>query len=80
MAERTNAAGQIWPHLLHDDGRVAKPSTRTAADALWPSLSREAKAEAARQARWQEERKARNKRMVENLDEIIDAVRREKAR
>jgi hypothetical protein len=80
MAERTNAAGQIWPHLLHDDGRVAKPSTRTAADALWPSLSREAKAEAARQARWQEERKARNRRLADHLQETLDAVRRDKGR
>jgi hypothetical protein len=38
------AAGQIWPHLAQDDERVAKPSKRNVADAMWPSLSREAKA------------------------------------
>jgi hypothetical protein len=80
MAERTTAAGQIWPHLPHDDGQAAKPSQRTAADALWPSLSRDAKAQQAAQARWQEELKLRNRRLADHLQETIDAVRREKGR
>jgi hypothetical protein len=49
------------------------------ASALWPHLSQQAKAEAARQARWQEERKARNRRLADHLREAVDAVRREKA-
>jgi hypothetical protein len=70
------AAGQIWPHLPHDDGRVAKQSKRTVADALWPSLSREAKAKEAAQARWDEWRKRDRDSLLRNLRELnarIDA-------
>jgi hypothetical protein len=81
MAERpTSAAGQIWPHLPHDDERLAKQSKRSVADSMWPSLSREAKAREAAQAWAQAELKARNKRLADNLQVTIDAVRREKGR
>jgi hypothetical protein len=77
MTER-NAAGQIWPHLPHDDERVAKQSKRTLADSMWPSLSREAK----QQEYWREwaraEQKARSKRMVEHLREINERLRQER--
>jgi len=49
------------------------------ASALWPHLSQAAKAEAARQARWQAEQKARNRRMAEHLQAITEQLRREKA-
>jgi hypothetical protein len=49
------------------------------ASALWPHLSREAKAEEVQQAKAQAERKADIRRLVSNLDELVAAVRREKA-
>ena len=56
---------------------AAKPDL---ASALWPHLSQAAKAEQARQAQAQAELKARNRRLVDNLQATIDAVRREKGR
>jgi hypothetical protein len=50
------------------------------ASAMYPALSREAKAREAWQARAQAEQKERNKRLAENLQATIDAVRREKGR
>jgi len=78
MPEHTtppSAAAQIWPHLPHDDERVAKPSKHTAADAMWPALSRETKANEEREARAEAERKARLKRTAENLQEVLDSFR-----
>ena len=48
------------------------------ASAMWPHFSREAKAKEAQQAKAQAEQKARLRRTIENLDEIIDAVRKER--
>jgi hypothetical protein len=73
-----NAASQIWPHLPHDEERVAKQSKPTLADSLWPSLSASAKREEAWQARWQAEEKARVKRMVEHLRQINERLARER--
>jgi hypothetical protein len=78
MAERTSVAGQIWPHLPHDDARVAKPSNRTVADAMWPSLSQERKVEEARRVRAQAEQKARSRRTADNLQTVLESLRREK--
>jgi hypothetical protein len=54
---------------------AAKPDL---ASALWPSLSRDAKAKAAQEAKAREELKARLQRTKDNLQATIDAVRREK--
>jgi hypothetical protein len=54
---------------------AAKPDL---ASAMYPSLSRETKAQEAKNERWQAEQKARNKRLADHLQETIDAVRREK--
>jgi hypothetical protein len=48
------------------------------ASAMWPHLSRAAKAEGQRQIQWQAEQKERSKRMVKNLDVIIEEIRAEK--
>jgi hypothetical protein len=48
------------------------------ASAMYPSLSREAKAQEAKNERWQAEQRARDKRLADHLQETIDAVRREK--
>jgi hypothetical protein len=50
------------------------------ASAMYPSLSRDAKAQEAKNERWQAEQKARNKRLADNLQATIDAVRRERGR
>jgi hypothetical protein len=50
------------------------------ASAMWPHLSRAAKAEGQRQIQWQAELKERSKRTADNLQEVLDAVRREKGR
>jgi hypothetical protein len=50
------------------------------ASALYPHLSQAAKAEQARQARIQSEQRERNRRLADNLQATIDAVRREKGR
>jgi hypothetical protein len=50
------------------------------ASAMWPHLSQAAKAEQARQARIQSEQRERNRRLAENLQATLDAVRREKGR
>jgi hypothetical protein len=50
------------------------------ASAMWPHLSRAAKAEGQRQIQWQAELKERSKRTADNLQATIDAVRKEKGR
>jgi hypothetical protein len=78
MAQPKSAAGQIWPHLPHDDERVANQSKRSLADSLWPQLSREQKAKEAWETRWREEQKARSKRMAQHLREINERLARER--
>jgi hypothetical protein len=47
------AAGQIWPHLQQaTPNEVAHRRTPTTSDAIWPTLSREAKQREADQALW----------------------------
>jgi len=73
------AAGQIWPHLPHDDERVAKQSKRSVADAMWPQLSREVKAREADQALWQRLDERNRQTLLRNLREAnanIDRRRR----
>jgi len=50
------------------------------ASAMWPHLSREAKAKAAQEAKAQAELRERNRRLADNLQATIDAVRSEKGR
>jgi hypothetical protein len=63
--------------LMPKPTSAAKPSI---ADAMWPSLSREAKVKEAQQAKAREEQKLRTRRLVDHLQETIDAVRRERGR
>jgi hypothetical protein len=51
MAQR-NAAGQIWPNLPSGDREPVKQRERSLGDAMWPQLSREAKAKDADQRLW----------------------------
>ena len=48
------------------------------ASAMFPSLSREVKAQQAAQARAREEQKIRSARTAANLQAVIDALRKEK--
>jgi hypothetical protein len=67
-----NAASQIWPHLPHDDERVAKPSKRSVADALWPALSREQKARDRDQRLWDRINEHNRQVLLRNLREAIE--------
>jgi hypothetical protein len=67
------AAGQIWPHLAHDDGREVKQERTSLADSLWPSLSRAAKAKERDQRLWDEIVKR-------NRDNFLREWRRERGR
>jgi hypothetical protein len=82
--EMPTAAGQIWPNLPHDDERVAKQSRRTVADAMWPSLSKEAKAKEASQTwaqAWaRKEQRASNARTAEHLRQINERLAQERGR
>jgi hypothetical protein len=71
------AASQIWPHLPHDDERVAKQSKRTVADSLWPGLSREAKQREADQALWDAICERNRQSLLRNLREPNARMRRE---
>jgi hypothetical protein len=71
----TTAAGQIWPHLPHDDERLAKPSKSTVADAMWPSLSREAKAREADQRLWDAICERNRQSLLRNLRELNARLR-----
>ena len=75
-----NAAGQIWPHLPQGTPEPSKQRERSLGDALWPSLSREAKAKEAAQARWDEWRKRDRDSTLRLLKQINADLRREKER
>ena len=79
MAQSTSAAGQIWPHLAQGTPEPVKQRTPNIADAMFPSLSREAKREEASQAWAREwvraEQKASNARTVEQLRQINERLR-----
>ena len=56
---------------------AAKPDL---ASAMWPHLSRAAKAEGQRQIQWQAELKERSKRTADNLQSVLDSLRTERGR
>jgi hypothetical protein len=47
---------------------------------MWPHLSRAAKAEGQRQIQWQAELKERSKRTADNLQSVLDSLRKERGR
>jgi hypothetical protein len=55
--------------------RDQKPSI---ADAMWPHLSRAAKAEGQRTIQWQAELKERNKQLADRIGTIVEEIRAEK--
>jgi hypothetical protein len=79
-----NAAGQIWPHLPSGERSEVKQRTPNIADAMFPSLSREAKAKEASQAwvrEWaRKEQKASNARIAEHLRKINERLAQERGR
>ena len=52
-----SAASQIWPHLPTGTPEPVQQRTPTVADAMFPNLSRAAKAQEAQQQRWDAMRK-----------------------
>ena len=69
MAPRS-AAGQIWPHLPTGTPEPVEQRTPTVADAMFPNLSREAKAQEANQQRWDEWRKRYRDNRLRDLREL----------
>jgi hypothetical protein len=50
------------------------------ADAMWPSWSRAAKEREAQEAKARAEMKERSRRTAENLQSVLDSLRRERGR
>jgi hypothetical protein len=50
------------------------------ASVMYPALSQQARQQRAQEARAQAERRERNKRLADNLQATLDAVRRDKRR
>jgi hypothetical protein len=70
-----SAAGALYPHLPSGERAERQQRTPTIADALFLSLSREQKAREAETAKWQEEQKARTKRMAADLRATAEQIR-----
>jgi hypothetical protein len=68
MAPRS-AAQSLYPHLPSGAREPIKQKERTLADALYPSLSREAKARAADQALWDRICERNRQTLLRNLRE-----------
>ena len=76
-----SAAAALYPHLPQGAAEsVRRRSELSVADAMWPSLSQAAKTKQAAQVRQDAEMKERSKRTAENLQAVIDSLRREKGR
>ena len=69
MAQR-NAAGQIWPNLPSGDREPVKQRERSLGDAMWPQLSREAKAKDADQRLWDEICERNRQSLLRGLREL----------
>jgi hypothetical protein len=86
MAQREppSAAQSLYPNLPSGGRPEVKQRQPNIADAMWPSLSREAKAKEASQSWAQEwarrEQKESNARMVERLRAINERLRQERGR
>jgi hypothetical protein len=80
MTERTTAAGQIWRNLPSAGPQPPQRKHSDLASALYPHLSQAAKAEEVRQARAQAEQQDRSRRTAENLDVILQQLRKERGR
>jgi hypothetical protein len=76
-----SAAQALYGHLKSGAREpVQRRGEPSIGDAMWPSLSQQARQQQAREARAQAELKARSKRTAENLQSVLDAIRREKER
>ena len=64
-----NAAGQIWPNLPQGTPNEVEQRQGSVGDALWPSLSRSAKAEEAQRLRWDEWKKRQRDLLLKHLRE-----------
>jgi hypothetical protein len=69
MAQRS-AAGQIYPHLPSAAREPVQQRTPGLGDAMWPSLSREARAKEADQRLWDEICKRSRDNLLRGLKEL----------
>ena len=76
MAQPKTAAQAIYPHLPSGAREPVQQRTPTVADAMFPNLSREAKAQEANQQRWDEWRKRYRDNRLRDLRELNRKGRR----
>jgi hypothetical protein len=69
MAQPKSAAQSLYPHLPSAAREPIKQRERSLGDALWPQLSREAKAKERDQALWDEICKRNRDILLRNLRE-----------
>jgi len=79
MAPRS-AAQSLYPHLPSTEREPVKQSKRTVADAMWPQLSREAKARDHDQRLWDEILQRQRDALVRGLRETVASIRSERGR
>jgi hypothetical protein len=73
------AAGQIWPHLKQaTPSEVEQRRQPSLGDAMWPQLSREAKAKERDQALWDAICERNRRALVRGLREAVASVRADK--
>jgi hypothetical protein len=80
MGQPKSAAQSLYPHLPSAEREPSTQRERSLANALWPSLSREAKQREAAQARWDEWRKRDRDSTLRLLKQINADLRRERGR
>ena len=80
MRKPPSAAQSLYPHLPSAVREPVQQRTPNTADAMWPSLSRSAKAQEAHQRRWDEWRERDRQSLLRNLRETTAALRRERGR
>ena len=80
MAEQRSAAKSMYPHLASGERAPSTQRERSLADAMFPSLSKEAKQREAEKALWARINERNRQATVRGLREAVAAVRADKAR
>jgi hypothetical protein len=80
MAQPKSVASQIWPHLSQGTHEPIKQRERSLADAMWPQLSREAKAKEADQRLWTRINEHNREVLRRGLREAVANIERREGR
>jgi hypothetical protein len=70
-----SAAQALYPHLPSAERPERAQARGNVGDAMWPALSRQAKARDEDKARWEALEKARSKRIAEDLRALAASLR-----